>query len=107
MNNITECCCDNTDSMWNVLITVIVNLVVSFFALVEAMRWRINCGPSSSCSCKPKDAPQSPGSATAASPASANNIIIEPASSPPILPGAENHPVTVVVEQESCHHHHK
>ena len=45
----------------NLLILMVVDIVVSFFGFIAAMRWRAKCGDSF-CSCKPKDSLLSPGS---------------------------------------------
>lgn len=49
------------DNTKNLLILMVVDIVVSFFGFMAAMRWRAKCG-NNFCSCKPKDALPSPGS---------------------------------------------
>lgn len=45
----------------NLTILMVVNIIVSFFGFIAAMRWKLKCG-NNMMSCKPKDAPPSPGS---------------------------------------------
>lgn len=51
----------------NIYILMVVDIIVSFFGFLAAMRWRAKCG-NNVCSCKPKDAATSPGSSDATSP---------------------------------------
>jgi len=86
----SECCEQSTT---NLLILMVVDIVVSFFGFIAAMRWRAKCGDNF-CSCKPKDSLPSPGSDMNAP------------SPPERLPKGA---VAVVIDttREDDHHHHR
>lgn len=88
--HMSESCTDQ-----NLIILLVVDIVVSFFAFIASMRWRMKCGDNI-CSCKPKDAALSPGSDpsvspdghgaelhTTALPNGAVAVVIEPEDTPP------------------------
>lgn len=73
---------------------MVVDIVVSFFGLLMAMRWRAKCGDNF-CSCKPKDSLPSPGSQT------------DPKSPIQALPaGAVAVVIDTTNELPPPHHHH-
>lgn len=89
----------------NLIILVVVDIVVSFFAFIASMRWRMKCG-NNICACKPKDSALSPGSDITHSPEQHQAGGSEMHGNAVLPSGA----IAVVIEpeeeEEPSHHHH-